>query len=331
LSCCSSRGRGGQRADRRVGRRRVARLNLRQGGSELVRELVVELVDHDEALRRVARLTRVLQAPADSRLHHRVEVVGLEHDERVRPAELQDDLLEVPPGDLRHGGARAPRPGERDALDARVGDDAGDLLVRRVDVDVRVGGDTRGMEDVLHRSRRLRALRRVLEEDRVADHQVRARKARDLIVGVVPWHDPEQQADRATADDRRAVALQQLDRLVLEQVGRVVGVVLVDRRGEVDLATGLLDRLAHLADNDLRQPLTALRVQLGDAADHCRALLDGRSPPPGLVGLVGAADGRLQGVVRDRVVLLERLARRRVDDRVVGHCSPLVGGCEKRA
>src|SRR6185503_12299013 len=92
--------RSAARADGRVRRCRVARLHGGQGGRELLEERVVELVDDDEALRRVARLPRVLQARADGGFDGRVEVVGAEQDERVRTAELEDDLLEVAPGDL---------------------------------------------------------------------------------------------------------------------------------------------------------------------------------------------------------------------------------------
>jgi hypothetical protein len=45
--------------------------------------------------------------------------------------------------------------------------------VRRVDVDVCVRRDARVVEDLLQRRRRLRALLRVLEKDRVADEEVR--------------------------------------------------------------------------------------------------------------------------------------------------------------
>ena len=242
--------------------------------------VVVELVDDDEALGRVAGLAGVLQPAADRLLDDRVEVVGLEHDERVRAAELEHDLLEVAAGDLGHRGAGAARAGQRHALHARVADDPLDLLVGRVDVDVRVLRHAGVVEDLLHRRGRLGALRRVLEQDRVADHQVRAGEARHLVVGVVPRHDPEQQADRAAAHERRALAVEQLDRLVGHDLRRVVGVVLVDRGAEVDLAEGLLDRLAHLARDDLRELLAALGVQLRDAGDDLRALLDARAAPP---------------------------------------------------
>ena len=96
------------------------------------------------------------------------------------------------------------------------------------------------------------------------------------------------------SDERRMTAepspREQLDRLVLQEVRRVVGVVPVDRRGEVDLAERLLDRLAHLAHDDLRQLLAALDVQFADAADEGRALVDRRRLRPGAVRLVGRGD-----------------------------------------
>ena len=62
-------------------------------------------------------------------------------------------------------------------------------------------------------------------------------------------------------DQRRAVARQQLDRLVGEQLLGVVGVEAVDVGAEVDLAEGLLHRLAHLAHGDLGQRLAPLGVE----------------------------------------------------------------------
>ncbi len=180
-------------------------------------------------------------------------------------------------------------------------------------------GHARLEEEALDRGRRLGALRRVLEQHRVADREVRAGEARDLVVGVVPRHDPEHDADRAAADQRRALALGELDLLVREQRLGVVGVVLVDGAAEVDLAERLLDRLAHLADDDLAEPLAVLDVQLADAADERGALRHGGRARPLAVGLVGGVDRRLQVGVADGVVRLHELAGRRVDDCVVGH------------
>ena len=149
-----------------------------------------------------------------------VEVVGAEQDERVRAAELEHDLLQVAAGDLGDGGAGALGAGDRDAVHARVGDHPLDLLVGRVDVLVGALGEAGVVEDLLHRLGRFRALRRVLEQDRVADHQVRAGEAGHLVVGEVPGHDPEQDAEGAAADERRALAAEQLDRLVGHQAPR---------------------------------------------------------------------------------------------------------------
>ena len=57
----------------------------------------------------------------------------------------------------------------------------------------------------------------------------------------------------------------------------VVGVVLGDVGGEVDLALGRGQRLAHLAHDDRGELVTALAVQLGDAAQQLGALGGGAS------------------------------------------------------
>ncbi len=211
-------------------------------------------------------------------------------------------------GDLGDRGAGALGAGERDALHARVGDDLLDLVVRGVDVHVGAGREARVEEDLLDRGGGLGAQLGVLEQDRVADHEVRAGEASDLVVREVPRHDAEQHPERRAADDRRAIAREELDRLVLEEVRRVVGVVLVDRRGEVGLAERLRDRLAHLAHDELRQLLAALGVQFADAADEGRALLDRGRLRPGAVRLVGRGDRGLELGVGDGVVGLDRLA-----------------------
>jgi hypothetical protein len=69
---------------------------------------------------------------------------------------------------------------------------------------------------------------RRLQQDGVAEDEVRAREPSHLVVGEVPRHDPEQRTNRGTPDQGGAVAVHQLDRLVLEKVLRVVGVVAVD-------------------------------------------------------------------------------------------------------
>ena len=182
------------------------------------------------------------------------------------------------------------------------------------------------VEDLLHGRGRLGALRRVLEEDRVPDHQVRAGEAGHLVVGVVPRHDPEQEADRAAPDEGRALAVEQLDRLVGQEVRRVVGVVPVDRRAEVDLVERLLDRLAHLARDDPRELVPPLGVQLGDAGDDLGPLLDARASTPAPVRVVRPADRGLQRVVADRLEGLQLLPGRGVGDGVLDGAHALLVG-----
>src|SRR4029077_4364917 len=86
-------------------------------------------------------------------------------------------------------------------------------------------------------------------------------------------------------------------------------------------------RLAHLGDDDFRKLLPPFRVQLADAPHERGAVGDSRSsrPLPGAPG--GAVDRVPQFVVRDRRVLLERLAGRGVDNCVHAHdfAPPSVG------
>ena len=171
------RGRRGERAHRRVGRGRIARLDGGDGGRQLVDERLVEVVGDDEALGRVAGLAGVLEARRDGRLDDVVEVVGAEQDERIGAAQLEHDLLQVAAGDLGDGRAGALRAGHRHALHARVGDHVGDLLVAGVDVGVRALGEAGVVVELLDRGGRLGALRRVLEQHRVADRRGSGRRS----------------------------------------------------------------------------------------------------------------------------------------------------------
>src|SRR6185295_5416383 len=86
-------------------------------------------------------------------------------------------------------------------------------------------------------------------------------------------------------------------------------------------------RLSHLGDDDFRKLLPPLRVQLADAPHERGAVSDSRSSRPLAVCPVGAGDRVPQFVVRDRRVLLERLAGRGVDNCVHAHdfAPPSVG------
>ena len=119
---------------------------------ELLGERVVEGVDDDEPLGGVARLAGVLQTGRHGRVDRGAQVVTAQDDEGVGTAELQHHLLQVTPGDLRHGRTGPLRAGQGYALDSRVGDDRRDLLVAGVNVQVDPGRRARLVED-LPRSR----------------------------------------------------------------------------------------------------------------------------------------------------------------------------------
>ena len=238
------------------------------------------------------------------------------------PPSSSTTFLRLRPAICSDRGAGALGAGHRHAADTRVGDHPLDLLVGRVDVLVAALGVARVLEDLRDRRGRFGALRSVFEQDRVADHVVGTGEAGDLVVGVVPGHDPEQHAVGAAADDRGALAPEQLDRFVCHQALGVLGVELVDHAGELGLADGLLDRLAHLAHDDLAELLLALGVEPADGADQLRPLGDGRALAPGAVRAIGSGDRVGELGVGDLRVLLDDLVGGRVDHCVAAHVSP---------
>jgi hypothetical protein len=139
-----------------------------------------------------------------------------------------------------------------------------------------------------------------------------------LVVGVVPRHDAQQHADRTAADHRAALAAEQFDRFVGEELRGVVGVELIDRSAEFHLADRLVQRLAHLALDDRGQLVLAFLVQLGDATDQGGALVDGRLLRPLPICRAGRGEGLLYLLVGGGGVFLDDVAGRRVDHRVHG-------------
>ena len=269
------------RGKRSVGSGRICRVSCHLGGhllGELPDEFVVDAVGDDHPLRCVAGLAGVLHPGLGGRLRHTSEIGAVEHDEGVRSTKLQHDLLEVLAGPGCHGRTGTLAAGHRHATNPGVGDHGGDLLVGGEDVDVGVGRQPGVAEDLLHRQRRLRALRRVLEDDRVSDHQVRGREPGHLVIRVVPRHDAQQRPDRGLPHPCRS-RRPGGQRLILEQLRALLGVVPVDARGELQFALGLGGGLAHLAGDDRAQVTGAVAVELGDPAQHVRPLGLGRMPP----------------------------------------------------
>lgn len=183
------------------------------------------------------------------------------------------------------------RAGEGHALDAWVGYHLGDLLVGGVDVDIRADGEACLSAQALEQGRGGGALRGVLEDDGVAQGEVRGSEPRDLIGGEVPRHDAEQHTHRGTTDNGAAGAGGDGELLVGEELLGVVGVVVVDVDAEVDFALRFLERLAHLLHDVRRQFGTMLDMQLAEAAKQRGALGDRAAASP-RGGRVGGVDGR---------------------------------------
>ena len=130
----------------------------------------------------------------------------------------------------------------------------------------------------------------MLQQDGVADQQVRAGEAGYLVVREVPRHDAEQHAERAAAHDCGAFTVEVCDRLVGEQLLCVVNVVLVDRGREVDLTECLLTWLAHLANDDVGELFATFDVQFGYAGDELGALCDAARCTPRFVCGLSVSD-----------------------------------------
>ena len=120
----------GQRAD--VRRRAACGSPTRSASTaaaNFVGELVGDRLLDDEALGGDAALAVVLVARAHGRRRRGVEVGVGEDDERVRAAQLEHLLLELAPGQAGDAVADLARAGQRDGVDARIGDQP--LDVRR--------------------------------------------------------------------------------------------------------------------------------------------------------------------------------------------------------
>src|ERR1019366_4737460 len=131
----------------------------------------------------------------------------MEDNERIRPTEFEDHLFEVLARVGRDRRASAFATGHGYTTNPRVGNNVGDLLVAREDIDIRVCRKSSVVEDPLHRECRLGTLWRVLEQDSIANHEVGCGEPCDLIVRVVPRHDAQYRANWCFAYPRGAVGL----------------------------------------------------------------------------------------------------------------------------
>ena len=184
-------------------------------------------------------------------------------------------MLRRGPGD---GGSCSLAAGEGHAAHARIGDHVGDLVVIGEDVHVGVGGDAGVVQDPGHHLGGAGADLRVLEDDRVAGHQVGGDETCHLVVRIVPGHHADQRADRLGLHERLLRSLR-VQLLVPEQFRAVRRVPAVDRSGELGLADPLRQGLAHLRGDQPSQLLRAGVVGVGDALEDPGTSLRGRLPP----------------------------------------------------
>src|SRR5690625_2739277 len=89
----------------------------------------------------------------------------------------------------------------------------------------------------------------VLEQDGVAEYEVRSGEPRHLVVREVPRHHAKKQADGALLYVR-LVSGEGLDGLVGREPGPALTVVAVDVAAELDFLDGFGERLAHLFGRD---------------------------------------------------------------------------------
>ena len=154
---------------------RVTRLEARGLLRQTLRELVGDRALDDDPPRRHADLALVEERAEGRRVHRELEIGVGEHDQRVVPAELEQDALEVPARGLGQPASGLGRAGEVDDRHARVLDQA---LADRRRLSAGVGDDVQhaGRQPGPRRSRprgarRRRRVLRGLEDDRVAERE----------------------------------------------------------------------------------------------------------------------------------------------------------------
>ena len=113
------------------------------------------------------------------------------------PPSSIEEGLRFCPGPRRDAPAGRDAAGQRNALDARIVDDAVRLLVRDQQIGIQPGRRARVDPQLLEGDGALRHDAGVLHQQDVARHQMRTGDPRKLVIGKVPGLDAEDHADRA--------------------------------------------------------------------------------------------------------------------------------------
>ena len=154
----------------------------------------------------------------------------------------------------------------------------------------------------------------MLENDGVAEHEVRTSEPGHLIVRVIPRHHADQRADWQVSDERRA-SRSALDWLVGKEFSGVIGIIFKDFRREFHLDKRLAHGLAHLVVDDRGKLLLLVAIGGHRLAHQRRALFDGRGPPPRAIGVIGGVHRRGDLLVGEGFKAFLDLSGRRI-----GHC-----------
>ena len=297
---------GGQRTDIGVLVVECADLHLADALLQRFDGAVVELVHDDQALRGVAGLAGVVHADLGELLQHPVQVLIVEHDEGVVAAQLQQGLLVVLAGGLRHGGTSLLGSGEGHTRHTLIRHKGIHLGAGGVHVDESILRQPGLLQQVLAGLGGQRADGCVLQDQGVAKQQVRRCPAGDLVVGEIPRHNAQNHAQGLLAHPGLLRAL--LGKLLIchELVG-MLGVPGENVRNDVDLCLGPTGQLAHLAPDVFSQLLLVLLEQLRGLPQDVRALRD-RSLTPLLACSGGAIQNCIAVGIIDAVELLFFLA-----------------------
>ena len=280
---------------------RVAGLDGSEVLLERVEEFVVDVVHHDEALRRGAHLPAVVEPHAPGEVGDILHVRIAEHDEGIHAAKLHRVLLEVLAGRLGDRLAAAFGAGQRNALHARVGNGVRDLIVGQEQVrqrPLRHAGLLHDFAEALGCGRRVR---RMLENHRVADHVVRREDAHDLVVREVPRLDHHDDAHRMMPHFGLA-SRNRLDRIWLEQLFTVIGEPVRDDRAQLHFAGRFADQLAHVDCANLGKLVGMLAQRRSDLVQQ-RATLGDRLRLELLVALSAERQSVLQLAVSGERIL----------------------------
>src|ERR1700730_10857168 len=165
------------------------------------------------------------------------------------------------------------------------------LFIGDEDVGVRPLRSTSFEEQLLERQRALRNVRRMLHDQRVAEHEIGAGDACELIVGEVPRLDAEEHAQRRVFD--YGFAARHLQLFGGQKRLCVVRVVLQNVGAQVDLAPRLGEQLAHLERDVLRELLALLAEDLDSILKDLFAVGQGALAPIVAVRVLSLGDDGL--------------------------------------